>query len=181
MSNISLQNLATTITLHLNSIWDSIEKPNQVRDQSVQSYFNLEFESLPHLRDSEQYHSRVDSLRSRFIEEQNADYLFRDAYPSNVPLDGLEIYLKSVWVSNMPNFVPPTPTLHSLHRRQLATMNIWIFPACMSFLQEPCAARSQLHCYRTMGTWSTSTLPFWTKERSSITLVYFWIIGNPSS
>ena len=98
----SLASLAHTVTLGLNKIWDSIEKPKGLRDGSFQEYFDFEFESLPNLELApEQYNSRVNSLRKRFVEKESTDYLLKDAHPNSISVDGLETYMKTIWVRTL--------------------------------------------------------------------------------
>jgi hypothetical protein len=98
-SGTPLASLARTVTLALNKIWDSIEKPEQMRDQSLQDHFRIEFESITHmLLAPQQYKSQVESLRKRFVEKESINYLLKDAFPNSVAVDGLELYMKTIWV-----------------------------------------------------------------------------------
>ncbi|KAF8798982.1 P-loop containing nucleoside triphosphate hydrolase protein [Phlegmacium glaucopus] len=97
-SGTSLASLARTVTLALNKIWDSIEKPEQMRDRSLQDHFHIEFESITHmLLAPQQYKSQVESLRKRFVEKESTNYLLKDAFPNSVAADGLELYMKTIW------------------------------------------------------------------------------------
>jgi hypothetical protein len=50
------------------------------------------------LLSSQQYKSQVESLRKRLVEKKSTNYLLKGAYSNSVPADGLELYMKTIWV-----------------------------------------------------------------------------------
>lgn len=49
----------------------------------------------------QQYKSQVELLRKRFVEKESTNYLLKDALPNSVAADGLELYMKTIWVRNI--------------------------------------------------------------------------------
>jgi hypothetical protein len=50
------------------------------------------------LLESEQYKTQADLLRRRFVERESTEYILKRAHPNMVPADGLELYMKTIWV-----------------------------------------------------------------------------------
>ncbi|KAF8960227.1 root hair defective 3 GTP-binding protein-domain-containing protein [Flammula alnicola] len=108
-SSTSLASLAHTLTLELNRIWESIEKPEALMNQTLPEYFDFGFESLPHMRSaSDQYKSAVGLLRKRF-----------QAHPNTVPVDGLESYMRIIWETIRLNEKLNLPGQHELLARAM--------------------------------------------------------------
>ncbi|KAF8961824.1 root hair defective 3 GTP-binding protein-domain-containing protein [Flammula alnicola] len=119
-SGISLESLAHTITLDLNRIWDSIQKPDELRNKTLGDYFDFGFESLTHmLLASEQYKSQVDLLRRRFVERESTEYVLRQARTNTVPADGLELYMTTIWETIRLNENLDLPGQHELLARAM--------------------------------------------------------------
>ncbi|KDR70834.1 hypothetical protein GALMADRAFT_75720 [Galerina marginata CBS 339.88] len=110
-----LASLSRTVISGLDTVWDSIEKPEEIQDQRLQEYFTFHFESLPDfLHASEQYNSEVNSLRKRFVDKQSSDYLLKDADPNAISADGLDLYMQTIWGALRTNENLNLPGQHEL-------------------------------------------------------------------
>jgi hypothetical protein len=95
----SLANLARTLSLDLDRVWESITKPEELMNKTLSEYFDFGFESLPNLHlESDRYKSEVGLLRKRFVQRDGMDYILKHAHPNTIPADGLEPYMRMIWV-----------------------------------------------------------------------------------
>ena len=96
-----LANLQATLTADLNRIWDSLSKPDELKDRQLSDYFDLSFTALPHkVLASDQFETEVRKLRARFADKSVDNYLFKPAYHKRIPADGVAFYMENIWVRN---------------------------------------------------------------------------------
>ncbi len=94
-----LANLQATLTADLNRIWDSLSKPDELKDRILGDYFDLSFTALPHkILAADQFEAEVRNLRSRFTDKTKDNYLFKPAYHKRIPADGVAFYMENIWV-----------------------------------------------------------------------------------
>ena len=86
----------------LNRIWDTLSKPDDLKDRKLSDYFDLAFTALPHkILVPEKFESAVLSLRKRFSDKSNPDYVFKPAYHKRIPADGVAFYMQNIWVRHI--------------------------------------------------------------------------------
>ncbi|GAW09790.1 protein sey1 [Lentinula edodes] len=62
-----LANLQATLTADLQRIWDSLSKPDELKDRQLTDYFDLDFTALPHkILATDQFELETRNLRGRF-------------------------------------------------------------------------------------------------------------------
>jgi Root hair defective 3 GTP-binding protein (RHD3) len=68
--------------------------------------FDLDFIALPHMnrRNELVFRQAVEELRMRFVDPGRSDYLLRQVYRPTVPADGLELYMRNIWVRTKNRF-----------------------------------------------------------------------------
>lgn len=112
-----LTNLSQTLKADLDKIWDSLSKPTEVQNCSLEDYFDLSFTALPHKvrtpvfevsRDviwhsiqilaAEKFDHEVAELRKRFTDKDNKDFVFKPHYHKRIPADGVAMYMEGIWV-----------------------------------------------------------------------------------
>ncbi len=94
-----LANLQATLTADLKRIWESLSKPTELSDRQLSDYFDLAFTALPHkILAADKFESEVRNLRGRFVDKDNADYVFKPAYHKRIPADGVSFYMENIWV-----------------------------------------------------------------------------------
>ncbi|KAK9457988.1 RHD3/Sey1 [Dipodascopsis uninucleata] len=93
-----LENLAATLISDLNRIWDSLMKPDHLKDAKIDDFFGLQFTTLPHkILQPEKFGEEVKDLEKRFESSDDPNYVFDKTYHRNVPADGWSIYAQNVW------------------------------------------------------------------------------------
>lgn len=114
-----LSNLSNTLTADLEKMWDSINKPKNVSpDVKLSDYFDLEFTALAHkLLQPEKFESDVRDLGDRFSDKQRKDYLFKNDYRQNFPIDGWTVYAERCWEQIQSNKDLDLPTQQILVAR----------------------------------------------------------------
>jgi hypothetical protein len=94
-----LDNLRSTLTSDLSRIWDSLSKPPELKDRKLSDYFDMEFTALPHkILLPDKFESDVQTLRKRFVDKDQPDYLFKPVYHKRIPADGVAFYMEGIWV-----------------------------------------------------------------------------------
>jgi hypothetical protein len=94
-----LANLQATLTADLNRIWESLSKPTELQDRQLSDYFDLAFTALPHkVLSSDKFEAEVLNLRTRFVNKDAPDFLFKPAYHKRIPADGVAFYMEGIWV-----------------------------------------------------------------------------------
>lgn len=87
-------------------IWESLAKPDELKDRKLSDYFDLAFTALPHkILSADKFESEVLNLRTRFVNKSSEDYLFKPAYHKRIPADGVAFYMEGIWVK-----LPPSVT-----------------------------------------------------------------------
>jgi protein SEY1 len=83
----------------MNKIWESLSKPEDLKDVKLADYFDLSFTALPHkILATEKFESSVLELRQRFVDKTREDYVFKPAYHKRIPADGVSFYMEGIWV-----------------------------------------------------------------------------------
>ena len=94
-----LENLQNTLTADMKKIWDSLSKPEELKDRQLSDYFDLSFAALPHkILAADQFEFEVGELRKRFADKSRSDYVFKPAYHKRIPADGVAFYMEGIWV-----------------------------------------------------------------------------------
>ncbi|KAF9004417.1 root hair defective 3 GTP-binding protein [Hymenopellis radicata] len=110
-----LANLQATLTADLNRIWDSLSKPDELKDRILGDYFDLSFTALPHkILAADQFEAEVRNLRSRFTDKTKDNYLFKPAYHKRIPADGVAFYMENIWEQVQTNKDLDLPTQQEL-------------------------------------------------------------------
>lgn len=88
------EKLCETLRYDVDKIWSQISKPEAASDIPLDSFFDLDFFSLPHkILMEQQFQQRGSELRRRF---QEGD-VFEEEYASGVAADGFPTYARSIW------------------------------------------------------------------------------------
>lgn len=94
-----LANLQATLTSDLNKIWENLSKPADLSDSKLSDYFDLAFTALPHkILAADKFESEVLNLRTRFVDKESPNYLFKPVYHKRIPADGVAFYMEGIWV-----------------------------------------------------------------------------------
>jgi protein SEY1 len=94
-----LANLQNTLTQDMHRIWETLSKPEELKDRQLSDYFDLAFTGLPHkILAADKFESEILNLRKRFTEKERDDYVFKPAYHKRIPADGVSHYMESIWV-----------------------------------------------------------------------------------
>ncbi|TDL25999.1 root hair defective 3 GTP-binding protein [Rickenella mellea] len=110
-----LANLSGTLTADLSKIWDGLSKPAELQDRKLSDYFDLSFTALPHkILAPEKFVAGVQTLRSRFSDKDNEDFVFKPAYHKRIPADGVAIYMEGIWEQVQTNKDLDLPTQQEL-------------------------------------------------------------------
>ncbi|PBK95569.1 protein SEY1 [Armillaria gallica] len=110
-----LANLQATLTADLKRIWESLSKPTELSDRQLSDYFDLAFTALPHkILAADKFESEVRNLRGRFVDKDNADYVFKPAYHKRIPADGVSFYMENIWEQVQTNKDLDLPTQQEL-------------------------------------------------------------------
>ncbi|KIK09981.1 hypothetical protein K443DRAFT_671298 [Laccaria amethystina LaAM-08-1] len=110
-----LANLQATLTADLNRIWESLSKPTDLKDRLLSDYFDLAFTALPHkILSADKFESEVQELRTRFVDKESSDYLFKPVYHKRIPADGVAFYMEGIWEQVQTNKDLDLPTQQEL-------------------------------------------------------------------
>ncbi|KAJ2237338.1 Dynamin-like GTPase that mediates homotypic ER fusion [Coemansia sp. RSA 485] len=115
VSPTPLSSLAKTLKSDLERIWDSLNKPEELKEARLGDYFDMQFESLPHLLlQPDNFERLALKLRNQFTDKADSGYVFRQAYKRRVPADGFPHYAESVWEKVVSNKDLDLPTQQEL-------------------------------------------------------------------
>jgi hypothetical protein len=84
----------------IDSIWSEIYKPEDFQDVKSKDYFDFAFQFLPHkIFQAEQFMKSCLSLKSRFLDHESNDNLFKGRGDPKVriPIDGLALFIDKTW------------------------------------------------------------------------------------
>ncbi|KAG2064326.1 root hair defective 3 GTP-binding protein [Suillus decipiens] len=110
-----LANLQATLTADLEKIWDSLSKPQDLRDRQLSDYFDLSFTALPHkILATDKFEAEVQELRKRFVDKTRDDFVFKPAYHKRIPADGVAFYMENIWEQVQTNKDLDLPTQQEL-------------------------------------------------------------------
>ena len=108
-----LANLQATLTADLNRLWDGLSKPAGLEDCVITTFFDLAFVTLPHkLLQPELFESEIKSLRKRFVDSKDPNFVFLPKYHKRIPADGISQYMSTIWV----RILLSRPDLHEILR-----------------------------------------------------------------
>ncbi|KAI0755918.1 root hair defective 3 GTP-binding protein [Irpex lacteus] len=110
-----LANLEATLTADMQKIWESLSKPEELKDRKLSDYFDLSFSALPHkVLAADKFEQSVVDLRKRFVDKSRDDYVFKPAYHKRIPADGVAFYMEGVWEQVQTNKDLDLPTQQEL-------------------------------------------------------------------
>ncbi|KAL0575676.1 Dynamin-like GTPase that mediates homotypic ER fusion [Marasmius crinis-equi] len=110
-----LANLQATLAADIQRIWDSLSKPKELELAQLGDYFDLAFTALPHkILVPDRFEAEVKRLRSRFVDKQDPDYVFKPAYHKRIPADGVAFYMENIWEQVQTNKDLDLPTQQEL-------------------------------------------------------------------
>ncbi|KAJ7497744.1 RHD3/Sey1 [Mycena latifolia] len=110
-----LANLQATLTADLTRIWESLSKPTELQDRQLADYFDLAFTALPHkVLSADKFEAEVLNLRTRFVDKDAPDFLFKPAYHKRIPADGVAFYMEGIWEQVQTNKDLDLPTQQEL-------------------------------------------------------------------
>ncbi|KAI0339858.1 root hair defective 3 GTP-binding protein [Trametopsis cervina] len=110
-----LANLEATLSTDMHKIWDSLSKPDELKDRKLSDYFDLSFAALPHkILAADKFESSVQDLRKRFSDKSRDDYVFKPAYHKRIPADGVAFYMEGIWEQVQTNKDLDLPTQQEL-------------------------------------------------------------------
>ncbi|OMH78541.1 Protein SEY1 [Zancudomyces culisetae] len=115
VSRTPLEVLGQTVTKDLHKIWSELNKPDELKDEQLDDYFDIQFTSLPHLLlQPERFDTEVRRLRLDFSDPSHDTYVFKDKYSRQVPADGFQHYAEGVWEKVVSNKDLDLPTQQEL-------------------------------------------------------------------
>src|SRR5579862_68405 len=140
-----LENLSDTLKKDLSNIWTSLSKPQGLEDCKIEDYFDFQFTALPHkILQPENFESGVETLRQRFINPNDQNYVFNPMYHKRIPADGIPLYARQCWdqiVANKDLDLPTQQVLLAQYRcDEIASVALETFDAAVKPLEQ--AARS---------------------------------------
>ncbi|KAI0085096.1 protein SEY1 [Irpex rosettiformis] len=110
-----LANLEATLTADMQKIWESLAKPDELKDRQLSDYFDLSFSALPHkILAADKFEQSVADLRKRFSDKSRDDYVFKPAYHKRIPADGVAFYMEGIWEQVQTNKDLDLPTQQEL-------------------------------------------------------------------
>ncbi|CAK5281294.1 unnamed protein product [Mycena citricolor] len=110
-----LANLQATLTADMNRIWESLSKPEELRDRVLSDYFDLSFTTLSHkILVPDKFEADVVNLRKRFVDKDDPAFLFKPAYHKRIPADGVAFYMENIWEQVQTNKDLDLPTQQEL-------------------------------------------------------------------
>ncbi|KAH8093879.1 RHD3/Sey1 [Cristinia sonorae] len=110
-----LTSLASSLSVDMQKLWDSISKPPELQDRKLSDYFDLDFAALPHkLLVPEKFETAVQTLRTRFTDKSSPGYVFKPVYHKRIPADGVSFYMEGIWEQVQTNKDLDLPTQQEL-------------------------------------------------------------------
>lgn len=96
-SRIAFDTIKQMIDKDLKQIWSEIYKPEKYANSQHSDFFSFEFAMMPHkIFQPDDFMAKATELRGRF-DEGAADTLFLTSSDSNIPADGLPIFIDQTW------------------------------------------------------------------------------------
>ncbi|KDQ21608.1 hypothetical protein BOTBODRAFT_208395 [Botryobasidium botryosum FD-172 SS1] len=140
-----LANLQKTLTLDLTKIWNGLSKPEGLEDCQLTDYFDLAFTTLSHkVLVPEKFETDVQSLRKRFTDRDDPNFVFKPAYHKRIPADGVAHYMESIWEQVQSNKDLDLPTQQELLAQfrcdELATLALEMFNTQAKSVRKPVEA-----------------------------------------
>ena len=95
VGNTPVENLASTITIDLKKMWDSLLKPTELKELAFEDFFDLDFHALNHkILQPKEFTAGVGRLGDRLVVEND---IFKPEYHHNIPIDGWTLYAEKCW------------------------------------------------------------------------------------
>jgi hypothetical protein len=93
--------IRNTIRQDIHKIWAEINKPKDLLASNPEQFFEFEFVFLTNYKwQRKVFEEQTNDLRNRFIEPEKSDYIFtHHSIDSNVPMDGLYLFMDNVWTT----------------------------------------------------------------------------------
>ncbi|OBZ83027.1 Protein SEY1 [Choanephora cucurbitarum] len=144
-----LDNLASVLRSDFEKNWESLSKPEDLKDCKITDYFDFMFIGLPHkILQPDQFNNEVINLRKRFNDPSNPDYVFRPEYHKRIPADGYELYASSIWDKILTNKDLDLPTQQELLAQyrcdEIANNAFDIFREQLAPLKSPVLEKNQI-------------------------------------
>lgn len=130
----------------MQKIWESLSKPEELKDRKLSDYFDLSFSALPHkVLAADKFEQSVVDLRKRFVDKSRDDYVFKPAYHKRIPADGVAFYMEGVWVRpiSFHSRVPVSFQCVCFCRNKSKQTRTWICPPSRSSLPNSVAMKSR--------------------------------------
>ena len=82
----------------VNKIWESITKPEEVGEQPLTDFFEVEYTAFSHkIYQTEAFESEMLELRHRLSDVNHEKYLWRPSMSNDVPADGFATFARRIW------------------------------------------------------------------------------------
>eukprot|EP00123_Amoebidium_parasiticum_P016037 comp23257_c0_seq1/m.38007 comp23257_c0_seq1/g.38007 ORF comp23257_c0_seq1/g.38007 comp23257_c0_seq1/m.38007 type:complete len:677 (-) comp23257_c0_seq1:655-2685(-) len=95
-----LDSLAKSLMQDMHNIWDEIQKPDHVKDKTIEDFFDFQFMSLANfIYEKPKFIDEVNTLATRFADRSRSDAIFKDKYSKRIPADGLPEYASRIWAT----------------------------------------------------------------------------------
>ena len=94
-----MSSLSESLVTELEKIWDSLNKPEPLRETTIYDFFDMEFVGLNHkILRADKFVEDVKSLGDRFaLSDDRENYLFKPEYHHTLPLDAWSMYAENCW------------------------------------------------------------------------------------
>jgi len=104
-----LESLKATLMCDLQKVWNSLQKPEGLKEKELSDYFDIDFAALPHLiLDPEGFDREMKNLRSRFLDPttrsplepdspEGSGWLLSPAHRKGIPADGFCQFTQTIW------------------------------------------------------------------------------------
>jgi len=89
-----------TITKEMVQIWESIDKPTNFQESTIDALFTIKFFFMPPMYyEPDAFNQALKDLRRQFIDSQNENFLFdkETHHSKSVPMNGLYQYCTQIW------------------------------------------------------------------------------------
>lgn len=115
IGNTPLESHSKTLKNDLNKMWSELSKPDGLKDCQIDEFFDFMFTALPHkILQPERFESGAVTMRERFVDRDNSDFVFKPHYHKRIPADGFSHYAESIWEKVVTNKDLDLPTQQQL-------------------------------------------------------------------
>jgi len=97
--NYNFKSITDAVVNDLHKIWQEIAKPEEFKHSSLDVFFDINFERMPHYQfQKTEFMAEAENQYKKYIQPNHESYFFKDISTKPVvPLDSLHLYMKSVW------------------------------------------------------------------------------------